>query len=206
LIKEAIRVNRKTLLAPALFVAAGISLGGCGGVIVGGAATVGVAAAQERSIGAAVDDASIEFRIKDNLLEKSDRLFTRVSVDSVEGRVLLSGSVDNPDDRVEVARLAWQVEGVKEVFNEVEVRNRAGLVDYFKDVRIANELRFKLLSDKDISALNYSVETVNGVVYLMGIAQNQAELEKVTAHASNIKGVTRVVSYVVLKDDPRRAS
>jgi osmotically-inducible protein OsmY len=206
LIKEAIRVNRKTLLAPAIFVAAGIGLGGCGGVIVGGAATVGVAAAQERSIGAAVDDASIEFRIKDNLLEKSDRLFTRVSVDSVEGRVLLSGSVDNPDDRVEVARLAWQVEGVKEVFNEVEVRNRAGLVDYFKDVRIANELRFKLLSDKDISALNYSVETVNGVVYLMGIAQNQAELEKVTAHASNIKGVTRVVSYVVLKDDPRRAS
>ncbi len=199
-------MNRKTLLAPALFVAAGIGLGGCGGVIVGGAATVGVAAAQERSIGAAVDDASIEFRIKDNLLEKSDRLFTRVSVDSVEGRVLLSGSVDNPDDRVEVARLAWQVEGVKEVFNEVEVRNRAGLVDYFKDVRIANELRFKLLSDKDISALNYSVETVNGVVYLMGIAQNQAELEKVTAHASNIKGVTRVVSYVVLKDDPRRAS
>ena len=199
-------MNPRTLFVPALLVAAGLGLGGCGGVIVGGAATVGVAAAQERSIGGAVDDASIEFRIKDNLLEKSDRLFTRVSVDSVEGRVLLSGSVDNPDDRVEVARLAWQIEGVKEVFNEVEVRDRAGLVDYFKDVRIANELRFKLLSDKDISALNYSVETVNGVVYLMGIAQSQAELEKVTAHASNIKGVTRVVSYVVLKDDPRRTS
>lgn len=199
-------MNPRTIFVPALLVAAGLALGGCGGVIVGGAATVGVAAAQERSIGGAVDDASIEFRIKDNLLEKSDRLFTRVSVDSVEGRVLLSGSVDNPDDRVEVARLAWQIEGVKEVFNEVEVRDRAGLVDYFKDVRIANELRFKLLSDKDISALNYSVETVNGVVYLMGIAQSQAELEKVTAHASNIKGVTRVVSYVVLKDDPRRAS
>lgn len=199
-------MNPRTIFVPALLVAAGLALGGCGGVIVGGAATVGVAAAQERSIGGAVDDASIEFRIKDNLLEKSDRLFTRVSVDSVEGRVLLSGSVDNPDDRVEVARLAWQIEGVKEVFNEVEVRDRAGLVDYFKDVRIANELRFKLLSDKDISALNYSVETVNGVVYLMGIAQSQAELEKVTAHASNIKGVTRVVSYVVLKDDPRRTS
>ena len=95
---------------------------------------------------------------------------------------------------------------MKEVFNEVEVRDRAGLIDYFKDVRIANELRLKLLSDKDVSAVNYSVETVNTVIYLMGIAQDQAELERVTGHASNIKGVSRVVSFVLLKDDPRRAS
>jgi osmotically-inducible protein OsmY len=157
-------------------------------------------------VGDAVDDASIEFRVKDKFLEQSDKLFTRVSVDSVEGRVLLSGTVESPDDRVDVARLTWQVEGVKEVFNEVEVRDRGGLIDYFKDVRIANELRFKMLADKEISALNYSVETVNGVIYLMGIAQDQPELERVTGHASNIKGVERVVSFVVLKDDPRRGS
>lgn len=199
-------MNRKSLIVSTALVVGALGLSGCGGVLVGGAATVGVAAAQERSVGAAVDDASIEFRIKDNFLQKSDRLFTRVSVDSVEGRVLLSGSVDSPDDRVEVARLTWQVDGVKEVFNEVEVRDRAGLVDYFRDVRIANELRLRLLGDKDISAINYSIESVNGVVYVMGIAQSQAELEKVTAHASNIKGVVRVVSYAVQKDDPRRTS
>ncbi len=199
-------MTRSSFLVPALLFCSALGLSGCGGVIIGGAATVGVAAAQERSVGAAVDDATIEFRVKDRLLERSDKLFTRVGVDSVEGRVLLSGSVDSPDDRVEVARLTWQIEGVKEVYNEVEVRNRAGLVDYFKDVRIANELRLKMLTDKDISAINFSVETVNAVVYVMGIAQNQAELEKVTGHASNIKGVNRVVSYVVLKDDPRRGS
>jgi len=199
-------VTRTSLLIPTLLLTAALGLSGCGGVLVGGAATVGVAAAQERSVGSAVDDASIEFKIKDNLLEKSDKLFTRVGVDSVEGRVLLSGSVDSPDDRVEVARLTWQVDGVREVYNEIEVRDRAGLVDYFKDVRIANELRLKLLTDKDISAINYSVEAVNAVIYLMGIAQTQAELERVTSHASNIKGVERVVSYVVLKDDPRRSS
>ncbi|NQV79230.1 MAG: BON domain-containing protein, partial [Alphaproteobacteria bacterium] len=92
------------------------------------------------------------------------------------------------------------------VFNELEVRNRAGLVDYFKDVRIANELRLKLLTDKEVSAINFSVETVNTVIYLMGVAQDQGELERVTAHASNIKGVSRVVSFVLLKDDPRRTS
>ena len=197
---------RTSFHLPLVLLVGALSLSACAGVVVGGAATVGVAAVQERSVGDAVDDASIEFRVKDKFLEQSDKLFTRVSVDSVEGRVLLSGTVESPDDRVDVARMTWQVEGVKEVFNEVEVRDRGGLIDYFKDVRIANELRLKMLTDKEISALNYSVETVNGVIYLMGIAQNQPELERVTGHASNIKGVERVVSFVVLKDDPRRGS
>jgi len=199
-------VIRTSFHLPLLLLVGALSLSACAGVVVGGAATVGVAAVQERSVGDAVDDASIEFRVKDKFLEQSDKLFTRVSVDSVEGRVLLSGTVESPDDRVDVARMTWQVEGVKEVFNEVEVRDRGGLIDYFKDVRIANELRLKMLTDKEISALNYSVETVNSVIYLMGIAQNQPELERVTGHASNIKGVERVVSFVVLKDDPRRGS
>jgi len=200
-------VIRTSFRLPLLLLVGAFSLSACaGGVLVGGAATVGVAAVQERSVGAAVDDATIEFKIKDKFIELSDKLFTRVSVDSVEGRVLLSGTVDTPDERVDVARMTWQVDGVKEVFNEVEVRDRGGLIDYFKDVRIANELRLKLLTDSKISAVNYSVETVNGVIFLMGVAQDQPELERVTGHASNIKGVERVVSFVVLKDDPRRGS
>ena len=101
---------------------------------------------------------------------KDDKLFTRVTV-SIRSRAACcsAGSVDSPDDRVDVARLTWQVDGVKEVFNEVEVRDRAGVIDYFRDVRIANELRLKLLTDKEVSAVNYSVEAVNGVIFLMGI-------------------------------------
>ena len=199
-------MNRTPLYMLLIFIVGSLVLSGCASAIVGGAAAVGVAAAQERTVGSAIDDATIEFKIKDLFLEKSDRLFTRVSVDSVEGRVLLSGTVQTPDNRVDIARLTWQVDGVKEVFNEVEVGDRGGLIDYFKDVRIANELRLKLLADKEVANVNYSVETVNGVIYLMGIGQDQAELERVTSHASNIKGVVRVVSFVVLKDDARRGS
>ena len=197
---------RTPLYPPLILIVGALVLSGCADALVAGAAAVGVAAAQERSVGTAIDDATIEFKIKDQFLEKSDKLFTRVSVEAVEGRVLLSGTVETPDDRVDVARLAWQIDGVKEVFNEVEVGDRGGLIDYVKDVRIANELRLKLLTDKEISAVNYSVETVNGVIFLMGIGQDQAELERVTGHASNIKGVVRVVSFVVLKDDARRGS
>ena len=197
---------RTPLYPPLILIVGALVLSGCAGALFGGAAAIGVATAQERSVGRAIDDATIELKVKSQFFEKSDKLFTRVSVDAVEGRVLLSGTVETPDDRVDVARLTWQIDGVKEVFNEVEVGDRGGLIDYFKDIRIANELRLKLLTDKEISAVNYSVETVNGVIFLMGIGQDQAELERVTGHASTIKGVVRVVSFVVLKDDARRGS
>jgi osmotically-inducible protein OsmY len=186
-------------------VAAVLVLSGCAGAVVGAGATVGVAALQERSIGGAVDDATIKLRVKDGLLSKSDRLFLAVGVESVEGRVLLTGNVAKPEDRVEVGRIAWQVPGVREVYNEVEVRDRSSLSNYLRDVRISNELRFKMIADRDVSAINFNVETVNAVVYLTGIALNQAELERVAGHARSIAGVQRVVSYVVLKDDQRRS-
>ena len=195
---------RNRLVLSALALGALLALSACAPVVIGGAASTGVALAQERSVGAAVDDVSITFQIKDKMLNQSDELFGRISVDTVEGRVLLAGNVLEPDDRVEAVRIAWQVAGVREVYNEIEVRDRGSVIDYLRDVRISTELRFKLLADRDVSAINYNVETVNGVVFLMGIAQSDAELERVTGHARTIAGVQRVVSFVVLKTDPAR--
>ena len=192
------------LVFPVLAVIGLLAVTGCARAVIGGAASVGVAVAQERAVGAAVDDVTITFRIKDEFLNADNELFGSISVGTVEGRVLLAGNVREPDDRVEAVRIAWQVPGVREVFNEIEVRDRGSIIDYLKDVRISTELRFKLLTDRDISAINYSVETVNGVVFLMGIAQSEEELERATGHARNIGGVQRVVSFVVLKTDPAR--
>ena len=174
------------------------------GVVFGGAATTGIAVAQERTVGAAVDDAAIRFRIKDKLLDMSGALFRNVAVESVEGRVLLTGVVATPEDRLEVARIAWQINGVREVFNELQVTDRGSIGDYLTDARIATQLRFKLMRDGDISSINYTIETINKIVYLIGIAQSQEELERVTGHARTISGVSQVVSYVILKDDERR--
>lgn len=187
-----------------LVIAAMFLLAGCAGVVLGGAATTGVAVAQERTVGAAVDDAGIRFRVKDQLLDKSGDLFRNVAVESVEGRVLLTGIVATPEERLEVARITWQINGVREVFNELQVTNRGGIGNYLTDARIATQLRFKLMTDGDISSINYTIETINKIVYLIGIAQSQQELERVTGHARTISGVSQVVSYVILKDDKRR--
>ena len=123
-------------------------------------------------------------------------LLRRVSAEVIEGRVLLTGSVPNPVDRVDAMRVTWQVDGVTEVLNEIQITNKNSLADFALDIWISTQLRAKLLLDKDIRAINYNVETVNQVVYLIGIAQGELELKRVTNHARTIENVQKVISHV----------
>ncbi len=90
-----------------------------------------------------------------------------------------------------------------EVINEIEVKDKSSLTDSAQDIWIATQLKAKILIDSEVSSINYSIETVNGIVYLIGIAQNQAELDRVTNHARNIRYVEKVVSYVRLPKAPQ---
>ena len=195
------------LTAAIMLAVAGLSAG-CTptGVAVGAGASVGVAAVQERSIGDAIDDNVINVEINHFLLQESQDLFRQVALDVVEGRVLLTGSVPFPEHRVDAARLAWQADGVREVINEIQVTDRSGVIDFARDAWITTQLSAKLLRDREISDINYNIETVNSVIYLIGIAQHDRELERVTGHARTIAGVRKVISHVRLKDDPRRRS
>ena len=188
-----------------VYILGAISVSGCVPLVLGGATETAVVAAQERSVGNAIDDAAIVIKIK-NLYAQQDYkdLLANVEIKVVEGRVLLTGNVDKPDSQIEAVKLAWQVYGVKEVMNEVQINDKSGFWNYAKDVWISTQVRTRLLFGKDIHNINYSVITVNQVVYLMGIAQNQEELNRATNVASATSYVQRVVSYVRLKDDPRR--
>ncbi len=194
---------RNVALVAGLLAAATLT-GGCTSMLVGAGATAGVTVAQERSVGRAIDDTTIHLDIGRRMFEVDERLFTKVNIEVVEGRVLLTGTVPKPEDRVEAARLAWAAPGVREVINEVQVTDKSSLIDFAKDAWITTQLRAALLRDTGIVDINYTVETVNGVIYLMGIAQGQDELDKVTNYARNIAGVKKVKSHVWLKDDRRR--
>ncbi|HXP97036.1 MAG TPA: BON domain-containing protein [Telmatospirillum sp.] len=174
--------------------------------VVGGAATIGVGAAEERGLEGAVDDTKIRTSINDLWIRQDFDLFRNVSLTVSEGRVMLTGSVKKPENRVDAVRLAWQAPGVRQVIDEIQVEDQSGFADYTGDVWIANKLRTRLMFDGQIKNINYTVDVVNGVVYLMGIAQNQGELDRVIAHARDTSGVKRVVSHVVLKNDPKRQS
>jgi osmotically-inducible protein OsmY len=195
---------RAALLA---FLATGVAvLGACSpvGVGVGAGATAGVVAAQERPVGEAISDTAIDLEINEALFQAHiDDLFREVNVDVVEGRVLLTGTVRDQELVDRAGRIAWKVDGVKQVINEIRVGDDTA-VDSVRDRWITAKLRGHLLSDTDVLDINYSITTVNGTVYLIGIAQNQAELDRVISHARNLEHVRRVVSHVVLKDDAQR--
>lgn len=193
-----------SILAAAVLAAGVTSLGGCVGAVVGGGATAATAAAQERGFRGAVDDTVIRARINDLWLAHDIDMYRKVSLSVIEGRVLLTGKVEQSRVRLDAVRLAWQADGVREVINEIIVTSEGSIGAYARDTWISTQLKTRILFDRSIFSINYSIETVAGVVYLMGIAQDQAELNRVTNHARNLNYVKKVVSYVRLKDDPRR--
>jgi osmotically-inducible protein OsmY len=159
---------------------------------------------QERTIGNAIDDVRIKTELDAKLAGDSTGLFLRASTSVVEGRVHLAGYVKSPEDRLTATRLAWSVEGVRRVDNDMDVTDRSGWLDAAGDFIIQTQLRTALLTDDSIKDVNYSTDVVHGVVYLMGVGQNQAEVDRVVTHARNLSGVKRVENYVLLKDDPTR--
>ncbi len=175
-------------------------------VLVGAGAAAGVASTQERGTKGILSDTRIRTDINNLWFKESRQLYGSINLQVQEARVLLSGTVADPQTRVDAVRLVWQVEGVKEVINEIEIKDDSSLSDWFTDAKIGTELRNKLRFDKAISSINYSVEVVNQSVYLIGVARDQAELDRVIAHAKDVDYVRRVVNYVRLRDDPARKS
>ena len=180
-----------------------LALSACGptGVAIGAGTETAVAASEERGLGGTISDTALAARIDALLLQHDFETFRKVSVHSYEHRVLLTGLVEKPQMRVDAVRLAWQADGVKEIINEIEVSDQGGVETYARDTWISTQLRTKLLLDKEINSINYSVETVGGTVYLMGFARSAEELARVEAHARNLSYVHRVVSYVRLASE-----
>lgn len=191
-------------LAPCLALLLAPALSGCVWLAATGVVAGVSAARQERTLGNAVDDVRIKSAVQTGLVKQSASNFFNVSITVVEGRVLLTGRVEKAESRLEATRVAWSVEGVKKVDNEIEVTNDLGWLDRPRDIYIRAEIAADILADKSIKDVNYTIDVVNGVVYLTGIGQDKAEVERVIAHANRFAGVKRVENYVVLKDDPAR--
>ncbi len=126
-----------------------------------------------------------------------------------EGRILLTGIARDPQKAKLAADLAWKTEGVKEVIDEIQMGDDSSLRprDFSKaffDYGLSLRAEAALLFGRDIASVNYKITTVNGVVYLLGVASNDEELQNVLAKVSKIRGVKKIVNYVILSNDSRR--
>ena len=179
---------------------AGASLSGCILAIGAGAAGGGYAvAAQERSLKDTARDAGIQAAIAQSWKNYNLKLNDDLDCTVYEGRALLTGTVSSDDWRAEAVKRTWQVDGVKEVYDEIQVGPDEGFVQDMGDTTITSKLKTQLVADTDVREINYTITTVKGVVYVIGTARSQAELDRVVDHARNIGDVKRVVSYVRIR-------
>ncbi len=179
-----------------------IALGGCPVAIVGGIAAAGgagYAANQERGVGGVAGDFTIKTNIQNAWLQANPKLQGDIGVTVYEGRALLTGKAPTPEMKAEAQQLASGVKGVRAVYNEIEVAPSETVWSSAKDAWITSQVRSGLIFNSHIRSDNYTVETVDRSVYLIGSARSQVELDTATNVARYLPGVKRVVSYVEIR-------
>jgi osmotically-inducible protein OsmY len=173
-------------VAAVFAVAALVSLGGCFAV-------------QEKTFGESLDEATAGTTIKSKLFGAGASRFGEVDVEVAGRFVLLSGRVPSEADKVEAERIAWTVSSIDEVANELVIDS----FDMGRDINdrwITEQVRARIVSDSDVKGVNYNIQVYNGIVYMLGIAKSEDELRRAAEHASKVKGVQKVVSYVKMRD------
>ena len=174
---------------------------GCAQVAVGGISKSVMVAKEERTVGTFIDDTVIAAKLKNLYFNNNEKIFFNVDVEVNEGRVLLTGTVETSDIRIEATKLAWGISDVVTVINEIQISDNDNILDYADDLVITTKINAKLLINKEINNLNYNIDTVNKIVYVIGIAQNKNELANVIDIINNVYGVKEVINYVRLKED-----
>tara|TARA_B100000989_G_scaffold287435_1_gene257058 strand:- start:221 stop:829 length:609 start_codon:yes stop_codon:yes gene_type:complete len=171
------------------------------GILATGGSGALVVAEGERSMGTVIDDATIKVNIAAKFLNAGNNLFVNINTSVLEGRVLLTGLVDNQEIRIDAVRLVWEVEGVQEIINEIEIGNRSTLKDYASDLWINTQARAVAAKTVGLKAITFNFETIKGKIYIAGISSRPDLLEEMISALRNIKGVSDIVNYVIVKEE-----
>lgn len=176
-------------------------ISGCSpvGVLAGGGATTMVVAEGDRSLGSVVDDTTIKINLSAKLLQTDSSLFININTNVIEGRVLLTGIVSTQEIRIEAVRKTWEIEGVKEVINEIEIGNKTTLKEYTNDLWINTQVKGLAAKTIGLRALSYNFETIRGKVYVAGITSRPEQIEDIINVIKTVKGVKEIVNYVIIK-------
>ena len=170
------------------------------GVLASGGSATMVVAEGDRSLGTVVDDATIKLNLSAKFLKSENRLFLDVNSNVTEGRVLLTGLVDTQEIRIEAVRKVWEINGVREVINEIEVGNKTTLKEYMNDLWINTQAKSLAARTIGLRSFSYNFETIKGKVYIAGITSRPEQLQAIVESTKTIKGVKEIVNYVVIKE------
>jgi osmotically-inducible protein OsmY len=161
------------------------------------------AASKEKGIGTTLSDTIIKTKISNLIFKKDPSLIADTKISVNNGSVLFTGKVSEPEMRIQFTKIAWSLKGVNEVNNEIQISNTSSLRNIARDISSMGEIRARLMTDKKINSLNFSIDVVNDTAYLSGVASNVEEIGLVKAHASSARFIKEVYNYITLTDDTR---
>ncbi len=181
-----------------------ILLSGCAGVASKGIFGTGVSVAFDpRSVGTQIDDSIMQKNLSARILLLDKKYLLSVNSKVLDGRIFLTGKVDNPEEKLKLTKLAWETDGARSVRNDIKIKEDFNFQQSAKDLLITSQLRTALIFDKKIKATNYQIDTYKKKIYIYGIAITLEEKEKVIKEAKEILDVDKVIASIILVDDLR---
>jgi osmotically-inducible protein OsmY len=179
-------------------------LSGCIGVSSKGIFGTGVSVALDpRSLGTQIDDSIMEKNLSARLIIMNKKYFLSIKSKVLDGRIFLTGKVDNPEEKLKITKLAWETEGTRSVRNDIKIKEKFNFQQSAKDILITSQLRTALILNKEIKATNYQIDTYKKKIYVYGIALTPDEKELVVKEAKEILDVEDVIASILIVEDLR---
>ena len=179
-------------------------LSGCIGVSSKGLFGTGVSVAFDpRSVGTQVDDSIMEKNLSTRFLLMNKKYLLSVKTKVLDGRIFITGKVNDPEEKLKITKLAWEIEGARSVKNDLKIKEEFNFKQSAKDLLITSQLRSALIFNKQIKSANYSIDTYKKKIYVYGIALTSEEKDEVIKEAKEILDVEDVVASILLLEDLR---
>ncbi len=182
----------------------GFILSGCVGVNSHGLFGTGVSVALDpRTLGTQIDDSIMQKSLTARILAKDKKHFLPVKSKVLDGRIFLTGKVDNPEEKLLITKIAWETKGARSVRNDIKIKEEFNFKQSAKDILITAQLRTALIVNKNVKATNYQIDTYKKKIYVYGIAQTSEEKDLVISEAKEILDVKNVIASIILVEDLR---
>ena len=157
-----------------------------------------------RTIGMQIDDTIMQKNLSTRLALTNKKYFLSIQSKVIDGRIFLSGKVEEPEEKIKITKLAWETKGVRSVKNAISIKGQSNFKSTAKDILITSQLRSALIFNKKTKARNYTLETINKNIYIFGIAMDEEEKKEVINEANNIYDVKEVYPSIYLASELSR--
>tara|TARA_B100001063_G_scaffold31442_1_gene24458 strand:+ start:454 stop:1047 length:594 start_codon:yes stop_codon:yes gene_type:complete len=179
-------------------------LSGCIGVSSKGLFGTGVSIALDpRTLGTQIDDSIMQKNLASRIISKDKKYLLSINSSVLDGRIFLTGKVDNPEEKLQFTKLAWETKGARSVRNDIKIKEEFNFKQSAKDILITTQLRTAIILNKNIKASNYQIDTYKKKIYIYGIAINFEEKDLIISEAKEILDVEDVIASIILLEDLR---